>query len=87
MADTNLRTSDAKDDSDEADEIAPSIELSTFGSWEEIGTWYAALQKDEVQPTAEVKAKAAELTKGLPRTRRRSVRSITSFHYRFTMWA
>ena len=75
---TNLRTSDAKDDSDEADEIAPSIELSTFGSWEEIGTWYAALQKDEVQPTAEVKAKAAELTKGLTSDEEK-IRAIYNF--------
>ncbi|HWW13016.1 MAG TPA: DUF3857 domain-containing protein [Candidatus Dormibacteraeota bacterium] len=43
----------------------PTIQLSTFGSWEEVGRWYAALEKDRRVPSKEVQAKAAELTKGL----------------------
>ena len=43
---------------------APQIQLSSFQSWQEVGRWYGALQKDRVQPGPEVRAKAAELTKG-----------------------
>ncbi len=43
----------------------PDIQLTTFESWEQIGRWYAALEKDRRAPTPEVRAKAEELTKGL----------------------
>ncbi len=41
----------------------PDVELSSFQSWEEIGAWYNKLQLERVAPSAEVRAKAAELTK------------------------
>jgi tetratricopeptide (TPR) repeat protein len=41
------------------------VQLTTFNSWEQIGTWYQGLQKDRVAVTPEIKAKAEELTKGL----------------------
>jgi tetratricopeptide (TPR) repeat protein len=41
----------------------PDIRLSTFQSWEEVGHWYADLQRERVQPDPEIQAKAAELTK------------------------
>ncbi|HTD23686.1 MAG TPA: DUF3857 domain-containing protein [Terriglobales bacterium] len=44
------------------DEIS-DVELTTFQSWEELGRWYASLEKDRITPTPEIKAKAAELTK------------------------
>jgi tetratricopeptide (TPR) repeat protein len=47
-----------------ADEI-PDVQMTTFGSWEEVGSWYAGLEKDRRKPSKEVRAKAAELTKGL----------------------
>src|SRR5581483_8105697 len=37
---------------------------TTFSSWEEMGRWYASLEKDRRQPNDEIRAKAAELTKG-----------------------
>jgi tetratricopeptide (TPR) repeat protein len=43
---------------------APAVQMTTFASWEEMGRWYAALEKDRRQPTAEIRAKSAELTKG-----------------------
>ncbi len=43
----------------------PDIELTTFVSWEQIGLWYASLEKDRRAPSPEVRAKAEELTKGL----------------------
>jgi tetratricopeptide (TPR) repeat protein len=41
------------------------VQLTTFSTWEQIGTWYQALQKDRLTVTPEIKAKTAELTKGL----------------------
>jgi Flp pilus assembly protein TadD len=43
----------------------PDIQLTTFASWEEVGRWYAGLEKDRRVPSKEVRAKANELTKGL----------------------
>jgi Flp pilus assembly protein TadD len=47
------------------DEDRPDIQLTTFESWEQIGRWYASLEKDRRAPAPEVRAKAQELTKGL----------------------
>ncbi len=47
------------------DEERPDVQLTTFVSWEQIGLWYASLEKDRRAPSPEVRAKAAELTKGL----------------------
>src|SRR5580700_3842020 len=43
----------------------PDVQLTTFVSWEQIGRWYASLEKDRRAPSPEVRAKAAEITKGL----------------------
>jgi tetratricopeptide (TPR) repeat protein len=42
----------------------PAVQMTTFASWEQVGRWYASLEKDRRQPTAEIRARAAELTKG-----------------------
>jgi len=43
----------------------PDIQLTTFENWEQVGRWYASLEKDRRAPSPEVRAKAEELTKGL----------------------
>lgn len=43
----------------------PDVQLSSFANWEEVGRWYADLEKTRRIPSAEVRAKADELTKGL----------------------
>jgi hypothetical protein len=43
----------------------PDVQITTFSSWEEVGRWYAGLEKDRRIPSKEVRAKAEELTKGL----------------------
>lgn len=43
----------------------PDVQLTTFQSWEEVGRWYAGLEKDRRQPSKEVRAKAEALTQGL----------------------
>lgn len=47
----------------QADDDQPDIQLTTFQSWEELGKWYAPLQKDRITVTPEIRAKALELTK------------------------
>ncbi len=46
------------------DEDRPDVQLTTFENWEQIGRWYANLEKDRRAPSPEVRAKAEELTKG-----------------------
>jgi tetratricopeptide (TPR) repeat protein len=40
------------------------IQISSFQNWEEVGHWYGSLQQERAMPTAEIRAKAAELTRG-----------------------
>ncbi|MFZ0771522.1 MAG: DUF3857 domain-containing protein [Candidatus Sulfotelmatobacter sp.] len=47
-----------------SEEVA-DVQLTTFASWEEVGRWYAGLEKDRRVPSKPVRAKADELTKGL----------------------
>jgi tetratricopeptide (TPR) repeat protein len=42
----------------------PAVQMTTFASWEQMGRWYAGLEKDRRQPDAEIRAKAAALTAG-----------------------
>jgi tetratricopeptide (TPR) repeat protein len=43
----------------------PDVQISSFQSWDEVGRWYWNLQKDRIEPSAAIRAKAAELTKGM----------------------
>jgi len=43
----------------------PSVQVTTFSSWEQVGAWYQSLQKDQLTVTPAIKAKADALTKGL----------------------
>ncbi|HYM75491.1 MAG TPA: DUF3857 domain-containing protein [Candidatus Dormibacteraeota bacterium] len=47
------------------DDDRPDVQMTTFETWEQIGRWYASLEKDRRMPSPEVRAKADELTKGL----------------------
>jgi len=47
------------------DDDRPDVQLTTFETWEQIGRWYALLERDRRVPSPDVKAKADELTKGL----------------------
>ncbi|MEO6923961.1 MAG: DUF3857 and transglutaminase domain-containing protein, partial [Bryocella sp.] len=42
----------------------PGLAVPQDGTWQGIGEWYEALAKDRLSPTAEVSAKAVELTQG-----------------------
>jgi hypothetical protein len=43
----------------------PSVQATTFSSWEQVGEWYRSLQHDRIVVTPAIQAKAAALTKGL----------------------
>ena len=47
------------------DEIRPHVQLTTFQNWDEVGQWYAALQRDRVVPDEKIKVKAEEVIRGL----------------------
>jgi tetratricopeptide (TPR) repeat protein len=49
---------------DDPDEYRPQVQLSTFQSWDEVGQWYAGLQRDRIVPDEKIKVKAAEVTSG-----------------------
>jgi tetratricopeptide (TPR) repeat protein len=42
----------------------PDVQITTFRSWEEVGDWFRSLVGPRAVPTAEIRAKAAELTRG-----------------------
>lgn len=44
---------------------APSrtLSFSSFESWQQVGTWYAGLERDRRAPTSDLKAQADEITK------------------------
>jgi hypothetical protein len=43
----------------------PSVQVTTFTSWEEVGAWYQALQRSSLAVTPAVQAHAETLTRGL----------------------
>ncbi|MFZ1134449.1 MAG: DUF3857 domain-containing protein [Candidatus Korobacteraceae bacterium] len=46
------------------EDTPPSVQLTTYESWQQLGDWYEGLEKDRRQPTDAIKAKAAELVQG-----------------------
>lgn len=63
----------------------PSIELSTFATWDQVGAWYYALQRDRVAVAPAIKAKALELTAGLtdPQARIKALYQFVSLNFRY----
>ncbi len=63
----------------------PDVLISSFRTWEEVGRWYEGLQLEKIQPSPEVKAKAEELTKGLPdeAAKLRAIYNDVSLRYRY----
>jgi len=43
----------------------PSVQITTFTSWEQVGAWYDSLQRNSLIVTPAIQAKADALTKGL----------------------
>ena len=62
--DDKNKDKDKKKKKHHPDDDRPDIQLTTFETWEQIGRWYASLERDRRKPSPEVKAKADELIKG-----------------------
>jgi tetratricopeptide (TPR) repeat protein len=65
--------------------LSPDIEVSSFQSWGDVGSWYWNLQQDRVVPSAEIRAKAADLTKGAADdlAKVKAIYTFVSTHYRY----
>jgi len=63
----------------------PDVMISSFQTWDEVGRWYEGLQAERVKPSAEVRAKAAELTKGVAdeTAKIRAIYSYVSTEYHY----
>jgi len=64
---------------------SPDVQITTFRNWNEVGQWYNQIQAPQLVETPQIKAKAAELTKGLT-SEDDKIRAIydfvsTHFHY------
>jgi len=79
--------SDQKNEIDTALGRLPSadVQISSFQNWEEVGRWYWNLQKDRIEPTPAIRAKASELTKGMTDddAKLRALYSFVSTQYRY----
>src|SRR5574341_1273847 len=65
-----LKREEEKDDDKEAarrrreeleDPKPPTVQMTTFKSWDEVGQWYAGLERDRTTPDDKIRAKVAEL--------------------------
>src|ERR1044072_6341119 len=63
--DEKKEQADEDDAQSEEPEFHPHVQLTTFQSWEEVGQWYATLQKDRIVPDEKIKVKAEEVIRGL----------------------
>lgn len=63
----------------------PSVQITTFHNWEEVGKWYGELARSQVIVTPQLQAKAAELTKGLTsdEDKIRALYDFVSTHYHY----
>jgi tetratricopeptide (TPR) repeat protein len=86
---TNLAVQPARDSGDPSSDAppkkagaggpnTPAIELTSFGTWDEIGKWYANLQRDSSAVPPEVRAKAVELTRDR-RSRIEQIKALDEF--------
>ncbi|MBI3475274.1 MAG: DUF3857 domain-containing protein [Acidobacteria bacterium] len=64
---------------------SPDVQVSSFQNWEEVGRWYWDLQKERIEPSPAIRAKAAELTKGLTDddSKLRTLYKFVSTQYRY----
>jgi len=68
----------AKKKADDDEPKPPQIQMTTFQSWDEVGQWYAGLERDRIVPDEKVRAKTEELVKGLT-TDRAKVEALYQF--------
>jgi tetratricopeptide (TPR) repeat protein len=64
---------------------APTVQLTTFKTWEAIGSWYGPLATARAVVTPAIQAKADELTKGLTtvQEKEKAIYDYVSTHFRY----
>jgi Flp pilus assembly protein TadD/transglutaminase-like putative cysteine protease len=68
---SNLKHEEKDEDSDqdktERDDEPkpPQVQMTTFQTWEEVGRWYAGLERERIVPDDKIRAKTQELIQGL----------------------
>ena len=55
---------EAPAEEEDEEEKVPSVQVTSFDSWEEVGNWYWQLQNPRLTVSPEMKARVDELTKG-----------------------
>ncbi len=63
-AGSNLARPDSDAPPKSAKHWKPSVQVTTFSSWEQVGAWYQSLQHDSLAVTPAIQAKADALTEG-----------------------
>ena len=53
-----------EEEKEDPEETRPHVQLTTFQNWDEVGKWYADLQKDRIVPDEKIKVKAEEIIRG-----------------------
>jgi tetratricopeptide (TPR) repeat protein/transglutaminase-like putative cysteine protease len=81
----NLKREDEDASQPRREAPRPDVQITTFRNWDEVGRWYDELQRPQLALTPQLRAKAAELTKGL-NSDEDKLRAIydfvsTRFHY------
>ncbi len=61
----NLQVEDSSERVKKTELPKPTVQVTTFHSWEEVGRWYSQLQGPQAAVTPVISAKAQELIKGL----------------------
>lgn len=54
----------AKKKGDDDEPKRPQIQMTTFQSWDQVGQWYAGLERDRIVPDQKIRAKTEELLRG-----------------------
>jgi tetratricopeptide (TPR) repeat protein/transglutaminase-like putative cysteine protease len=62
---SNLQHKDSENKTFQPEAPKPSVQVTTFKNWEDVGRWYGDLQRPQAAVTPAIQAKANELTKGL----------------------
>ncbi len=82
---SNLQHKDSQNKTFQPEAPKPSVQVTTFKNWEDVGRWYGDLQRPQAAVTPAIQAKANELTKGLTsdEDKMRAIYDFVSarFHY------
>jgi len=54
----------AKKAAEDEDPKPPHVQMTTFQSWDQVGQWYAGLERERIVPDDKIRAKAEELVRG-----------------------